>query len=157
MKLLGIAHVRYIKIPTRLRGFLVFILIILGLVFFVLNFLLGIERQWSRSKFAILTLKPHVRILMHRTWAINYPMPAALSQSWLKKPKEYISNSNYRDKTTMFKKVSRRLIFKWIKLDIKFTLTSNYPRRQQKIEVQIYALKRINNCVIWQLLSVITL
>ena len=81
MKLLGIAHVRYIKIPTRLRGFLVFFLIILGLVFFVLNFLLGIERQWSRSKFAILPLKPHVRILMHRTWAINYPMPAALSQS----------------------------------------------------------------------------
>ena len=70
MKLLGIAHVRYIKIPTRLRGFLVFFLIILGLVFFVLNFLL-----------AILTLKPHVRILMHRTWAINYPMPAALSES----------------------------------------------------------------------------
>ena len=26
--------------------------------FFVLNFLLGIARQWSREKFAILTLKP---------------------------------------------------------------------------------------------------
>ena len=36
-----------------------------GLVFFVLNSLLGIVRQWSLEKFAILTLKPrsHVRIL----------------------------------------------------------------------------------------------
>ena len=66
----------------KLRGFLFFFLIILGLVFFVLNSLLGIERQWSRSKFAILIVKPHVRIsVMHRTWAISYPMPAALSQS----------------------------------------------------------------------------
>ena len=39
---------------------------IFGLVFFVLNSLLGIARQWSREKFAILTLKPrsHVRILI---------------------------------------------------------------------------------------------
>ena len=39
---------------------------IFGLVFFVLNPLLGIARQWSREKFAILTLKPrsHVRILI---------------------------------------------------------------------------------------------
>ena len=81
MKLLGIAHVRYIKIPTRPSRLSGFFLIILGLIFFVLNSLLEIERQWSRSKFAILPLKPHVRILMHRTWAINYPMPAALSQS----------------------------------------------------------------------------
>ena len=37
---------------------------IFGLVFFVLKFLLGIARHWSREKFAILTLKPgsHVRI-----------------------------------------------------------------------------------------------
>ena len=36
--------------------------------------LLGIARQWSREKFAILTLKPrsHVRILKYRTWAIGY-------------------------------------------------------------------------------------
>ena len=36
-----------------------------GFVFFVLKFLLGIARQWSYEKFAILTLKPrsHVRIL----------------------------------------------------------------------------------------------
>ena len=44
---------------------------IFGLVFFVLKFLLGIARQWSLEKFAILTLKPwsHVRILIHRTRA----------------------------------------------------------------------------------------
>ena len=37
---------------------------ILGLVFFVLKSLLGIARQWSREKIAILTLKPwsHVKI-----------------------------------------------------------------------------------------------
>ena len=36
--------------------------------------LLGIARQWSREKFAILTLKPrsHVRILIYRAWAIGY-------------------------------------------------------------------------------------
>ena len=39
-----------------------------------LKSLLGIARQWSSEKFAILTLKPrsHVRILIHRTWAIVY-------------------------------------------------------------------------------------
>ena len=39
----------------------------------VLKSLLGIERQWSREKFAILTPKPrsHVRMLIHRTWAIG--------------------------------------------------------------------------------------
>ena len=43
-----------------------------GFVFFALKFLLGIARQWSYEKFAILTLKPrsHVRILIYRTWAI---------------------------------------------------------------------------------------
>ena len=46
---------------------------IFGSVFFVLKSLLGIERQWSLGKFAILTLKPlsHVRIqLIYRTSAI---------------------------------------------------------------------------------------
>ena len=45
---------------------------IFGLVFFVLKSLLGIVRQWSRNKFAILILKPQsrVRILVYRTWAI---------------------------------------------------------------------------------------
>ena len=46
---------------------------IFGLVFFVLKSILGIVRQWSREKFAILTLKPrsHVRSLIYRTWAIQ--------------------------------------------------------------------------------------
>jgi len=45
---------------------------IFGLVFFVLKSVLGIARQWSHEKFAILTLKPrgHVKILIYRTWAI---------------------------------------------------------------------------------------
>ena len=45
-----------------------------GVVNFVLKSLLGIARQWSRKKFAILTLKPrsYVGILIHRrTWAIK--------------------------------------------------------------------------------------
>ena len=39
---------------------------IFSLVFFVLKSLLGIARQWSLQKIAILTLKPrsHVRILI---------------------------------------------------------------------------------------------
>ena len=47
---------------------------IFGLVFFVPKSLLGISRQWSLEKFAILTLKPgiHVRILIYRTWAIGH-------------------------------------------------------------------------------------
>ena len=46
---------------------------IFGLVFFVLKSLLGIARQWSHEKFAILTLKPWilVKILVYRTWAIT--------------------------------------------------------------------------------------
>ena len=44
-----------------------------GLVFFVLKSRLEIARQWSREKFAILSLKPwlYVRILIYRTWAIS--------------------------------------------------------------------------------------
>ena len=46
---------------------------IFGLVFFVLKSLLGIARQWTRERFAVLTLKPrsHVRILIYRTRAIE--------------------------------------------------------------------------------------
>ena len=45
-----------------------------GLLFFVLKSLLGIASQWSREKFAILTLKPrsHVRVLIYRRWAIIF-------------------------------------------------------------------------------------
>ena len=69
---LRIAHVRYMKILTWLRGFLV-IIFIFGLVFFVLKSLLEIARQWSHEKFAILTPKPrsHVRIFIYRTRAIS--------------------------------------------------------------------------------------
>ena len=67
-----IAHVQYIKILARLQGFLV-VIFMFGLVFFVLKSLLGIARHWSHEKFAILSLTPrsHVRILIHRTWAIE--------------------------------------------------------------------------------------
>ena len=46
---------------------------IFGLVFFVLNSLLEITRQWSRAIFAILTLKhrSQVRILIYQTLAIE--------------------------------------------------------------------------------------
>ena len=48
-----------------------------GMLWYFLEWstLLGIARQWSRKKFAILILKPrsHVRILIHRrTWAITF-------------------------------------------------------------------------------------
>ena len=46
---------------------------IFGWAFFVRKSLLGIARQWSREKFAILSPKPriHDRILLFRTWAIQ--------------------------------------------------------------------------------------
>ena len=46
---------------------------IFGVVFFVSNSPLGIERQKKREKFAILTRKPrsHARILIYRTWPIR--------------------------------------------------------------------------------------
>ena len=45
---------------------------IFGVVFFVFESLLGIERQKKLKIFTILTRKPrsHVRILIYRTWAI---------------------------------------------------------------------------------------
>ena len=50
-------------------------LFIFGLASFVLKTLLGIARQWSLKKIAILSLKPrtHARILIYQTWA-NPPM-----------------------------------------------------------------------------------
>ena len=46
---------------------------IFGLVVFVLKSRLGIARQCSREKFAILSIKPRsrVRILIYRTWTIS--------------------------------------------------------------------------------------
>ena len=45
---------------------------IFGVVFFVFESLLGIERQKKLKKFTILTRKPrsHIRILIYRTWPI---------------------------------------------------------------------------------------
>ena len=44
-----------------------------GVLIFVLKSPLEIARQWSRKKFAVLTLKhrSHVRGLICRTWAIG--------------------------------------------------------------------------------------
>ena len=67
----------------RLSGHFFFIF---GLV---LKSLLGIARQWSREKFAILTPKPrsHVRILIHRTWAIGKLASYNLGQNkWKTRP-----------------------------------------------------------------------
>ena len=46
---------------------------IFGVVFFVFESLLGIERQKKLKKFTTLTRKPrsHVRILIYRTWPIH--------------------------------------------------------------------------------------
>ena len=46
---------------------------VFGLVFFVLESLLGIARQWSREKFAILSLKPrsHVKRYIYQTLAVT--------------------------------------------------------------------------------------
>ena len=65
-----IAHVRYLKILTSLRDFLVIFLYLV--YFFALKLLLAIARQWSREKFAILPTKHrgHVGISLYRTWAI---------------------------------------------------------------------------------------
>ena len=41
------------------------------LVFFVHRSLLGIARQWSRKKLAILTLKPWSLVRIYRTWAVR--------------------------------------------------------------------------------------
>ena len=55
---------------------------IFGVVFFVFEFLLGIERQKKLKKITILTRKPrsHVRILIYRTWPIVFP-PVSISQA----------------------------------------------------------------------------
>ena len=77
-----IAHVRYVKNPNMTPRpschFSIF-----GLVFFVLKSLLGIARQWSREKFAILILKPRsqVRVLIYRRWAIV--LTVHVKQGWL--------------------------------------------------------------------------
>ena len=61
-----IAHVRYIKILTRLRGFLIIFLYILFSILCA-----QVSSGWSREKFAILSLKPRSNIRIYRTWAIS--------------------------------------------------------------------------------------
>ena len=53
---------------------------IFGVVFFVSKSLLGIEGQKKLEKFAIFTRKPrsHARILIYRTWPIDYFLQAPL-------------------------------------------------------------------------------
>ena len=71
---------------------------VLGVVFFVLKSLQGIAKQWSRKKFAILTLKPrsHVRILIYRTWAIQGTrLSRSLEQA--KGCSEVVANATNRD------------------------------------------------------------
>lgn len=60
--------VAFVRTLTWLRGFLVYI----DVISFLPKSLLGIERQWGRELFAVLSLKPrsHVRILIDRTRAI---------------------------------------------------------------------------------------
>ena len=64
-----IAHVRYIVILTRLLGFLIVFLYFL--LFVVLRSLQRIARQWSREKFAILTLKPWPVVTQNTYYAEN--------------------------------------------------------------------------------------
>lgn len=66
----AIAHVRCIKILTWFRGFLVILRVLyyFGLVFFVLNTLLGIAQKWSREKLQFCLRV--IGILIYRMWAI---------------------------------------------------------------------------------------
>ena len=61
-----IAYVRYIKILTRLRGFLIIFLYILFSILCA-----QVSSGWSREKVAILSLKPRSNIRIYRTWAIS--------------------------------------------------------------------------------------
>ena len=65
--------VRSIKILTWLRGFRSFFFVCLA--FFVLKSFLGIARQWSLEKFAILTLKPRA--------ILGTAAPGFLGTRWL--------------------------------------------------------------------------
>ena len=70
---LRIAHVRYIKILTWLRGFLVIFLYLVRFGFLCARVSSGNCETIESWKFATLTLKPQsrVRILKYRTWTIS--------------------------------------------------------------------------------------
>ena len=65
------SHVRYIKILTWLGSEALWSFFYILDFFPVLKPLVGVARQWSLEKFAILALKPrsHVRILKYQRWA----------------------------------------------------------------------------------------
>ena len=70
---LRIAHVRYIKILTWLRGFLVIFLYLVRFGFLCARVSSGNCETMESWKFGTLTLKPrsHVRILKYRKWTIS--------------------------------------------------------------------------------------
>ena len=70
---LRIAHVRYIKILTWLRGFLIIFLYLVRFGFLCARVSSGNCETMESWKFATLTLKPQsrVRILKYRTWTIS--------------------------------------------------------------------------------------
>ena len=61
----------------------------------MLKSLLGIARQWSREKCAILPLKlrSHNRILTYRTWAINASQNAAKHRVFSQPRSEVLSTT----------------------------------------------------------------
>ena len=97
---LRIAHVRYIKILTWLRGFLVIFLHLVRFGFLCARVSSGNCETMESWKFATLTLKPrsHVRILKYRTWAISAQKLLCTNSQTLYTAVSYflINQSNYR-------------------------------------------------------------
>ena len=70
----SMAHLQYTNILTWLRGLLVIFLYLVWFSFFVLKTLLGIARQRSHEKIAILSLNPqsHDRTLVYQMWVFHH-------------------------------------------------------------------------------------
>ena len=84
---------------------------IFGVVFFVFESLLGIERQKKFKKFTILTRKPrsHVRILIYRTWSISIDFTIFFSVYCL----VFVSIEKiYQKLETLFHQLSKHLEFR---------------------------------------------
>ena len=114
--LIIIAHFRYIKILTWLRGFLV-IFSIFVLVFFVLKSLLGIATQWSHVKFAFMTLKLRSRVFLNTSNLGYFPLTQHhMLVSLVTKPSSLITWIYHKVETTDFvnhiQKVSRKSSWK---------------------------------------------
>ena len=134
-----IARVRYIKILSWLRGFLV---IFLYLVWFsMLNSLMGIARQRSREKIAILTPKhrSHVWILgycLHYLWTMDtsWLLPPSriqacpLPSTWTCPPSQYLSTPNCKNHRLLCSPLINMVeIWKWNEKMIKTTFIAT-PR-----------------------------